>query len=73
VSPVSITQARRAKEQLKALLGSDDNVVGVGLSKSGGGYVVKLNLRAAKPGANLPAVIDGVPVVHEIVGAIKKL
>jgi hypothetical protein len=73
VSNVSIAQARRAKERLKALLGSDENVVGVGLTKGTGGYVVKLNLRAAPGMPNLPAVIDGVPVIHEVVGRIKKL
>lgn len=73
MSNVSITQARRAKARLKALLGSNENVVGVGLTKDATGYVVKLNLRAAQPNPKLPAVIDGVPVVHEVVGSIKKL
>ena len=73
MSNVSIAQARRAKARLKALLGGDENVVGVGLTKDTSGYVVKLNLRAAELSPKLPAVIDGVPVIHEVVGRIKKL
>lgn len=69
--PVSIDQARRAKLQVKALVGDDENVVGIGVTKVKGGYAVKVNLRARVPATQVPASVDGVPVVSEVVGSIR--
>jgi hypothetical protein len=70
--PVSITQARRAKAQLQALLAGEKDVVGIGLTKQDGGYALKLNLRRAGATGRVPSSVDGVPVVSEVVGTIRK-
>lgn len=46
-------------------------VVGVGITRVGDGYGVKVNL-SKRPSARLPAQVDGVPVRVEIVGVIRK-
>ncbi len=69
--PVTLAQARRAKLQLKAMLGDEENVVGIGVTKSKDGYAVKLNLRKSRSGAQIPSTIDGVSIVSEIVGTIR--
>jgi hypothetical protein len=68
----SISEARSAKDQAKRELADVDGVVGIGLTKQGEGYAVKINLNhAVKPGT-LPKRVQGVPLVVEIVGAITK-
>ncbi len=47
--------------------------VGVGITRIGEGYGVKLNLEGPPaPDANLPNDVDGVPIRVEVVGAIRK-
>lgn len=68
----SISEARLAKDQAKRELANVDGIVGIGLTKKGDGYAVKVNLdHAVKPGT-LPSRVHGVPLVVEIVGAISK-
>jgi hypothetical protein len=70
---ISIDQARRAKESAKSALADLPGVVGVGLTKIGDDYAVKVNLREALPGGvSVPKQIEGVPVCVEVVGAIRK-
>ena len=46
-------------------------VVGAGLCKIGGSYAVKVNLREPSASvAGLPARIDGVQVIYEVVGPV---
>ena len=48
------------------------SVVGIGLTRVGDGYGVKVNLDAPpRAQANLPETIDGVPVRIEVVGPIR--
>lgn len=48
-------------------------VVGVGITKVGNGYGLKVNLRRAPAKkAALPSLVDGVPVVVDVVGAVHK-
>ncbi|MDR3635325.1 MAG: hypothetical protein P4L84_16090 [Isosphaeraceae bacterium] len=68
-----LEQARAAKERAKALFAGKASVVGVGINRVGGGFGVKVNLsEPPPPGVDLPATIDGVPVLVEVVGTIRK-
>lgn len=70
MKPSTLSEARAAKEKLTKLVKDSENVKGVGITRSGSGYAVKLNL-AAEPSEVFPAVIDGVPIYVEIVGTIR--
>ena len=49
------------------------DMTGVGITKVGADYAVKVNLRSPLPkGVTLPADIDGVPVCVDIVGKISR-
>ena len=70
---ITIEQARAAKESAKALLASLPGVVGVGITKIGDDYALKVNLNAPLPAdASAPDLIGGVPVLVEVVGRITK-
>jgi hypothetical protein len=66
----TLEEAEAAKEKAKQLF--TDNV-GVGITRLGDGYAVKVNLRnpIADP-KNVPESIEGVPVRFEVVGQIRK-
>jgi hypothetical protein len=69
----TLEQARAAKAAALRRCEKLDTVVGVGLTRVGGDYAVKINLRAPLPqGTELPADIDGVPIVVEVVGPVRK-
>jgi len=68
---VSLARARAAKSQAAARLPElADRIVGVGVTRVGEDYAVKLNLREPPPHA-LPAEIDGVPLCVDVVGQIR--
>ena len=70
---ISIDQARHAKESAKSVLAGVPGVVGVGLTKIGDDYALKVNLREELPGGvSIPKQIAGVPVSVEVVGTITK-
>ena len=70
---VTLEQARAAKESAKALLASLPGVVGLGITKIGEDYALKVNLRQALPsGVTVPERIGDVPVCVEVVGTIRK-
>lgn len=64
--------ARRAKVKAGSVTAGHSEVVGIGITRCGEGFAVKINLRGvtAKP-ADLPGELDGVPVLYEIVGTIR--
>lgn len=65
--------ARAAKSKALEVFKHIGPVSGVGISRRGGAYVVKVNLESEPDGAaQLPQHIDGVPVVIHIVGKIHK-
>lgn len=65
--------AKPAVERAFAALGDGVGVVGVGITRIGAGYGVKVNLSAApRPDVVLPENVAGVPVRVEIVGQIRK-
>jgi hypothetical protein len=71
--PVSLEQARAAKESAKALLADLPGVVGVGITKIGEDYALKVNLREPLPAhVSAPTRIGNVRVRVEIVGRIVK-
>ena len=71
--PVTLEQARAAKESAKALLATLPGLVGVGITRIGEEYALKVNLRASLPaGMVVPERISDVPVRVEVVGRITK-
>jgi hypothetical protein len=69
--PITIDQARDAKQGIRAQLKAELPVVGVGLTKRGADYAVKVNLAQAPAGVRLPTTWRGVPLVFEVVGPIR--
>jgi hypothetical protein len=70
---ITLEQARSAKESAKAVLAALPGVVGVGITKIGEDYALKVNLRAPLPaGVSAPKRIGDVPVCVEVVGSITK-
>ena len=61
--------ARAAKDKLRHALGRNPNVVGIGVAKRDGGYVVKVNLTRAD--STVPASVDSVAVEREVVGPVR--
>jgi len=69
----TLEDARSAKAEAKRQLAAKADVVGVGLTKAktGGGYAVKVNVKKM-PAEPVPETVQGVPVVVEVVGTIRK-
>ncbi len=68
-----IEKARAAKAKFLGRFAGLTQLNGVGITRVGGGFGVKVNL-SEKPasGTELPQDIDGVPIVVELVGKISK-
>lgn len=70
---VTRDEAQAAKATALARLAGRADVVGVGLTRVGGDYAVKVNLAAPPADADaIPSTIDGVPVRVEVVGTPRK-
>ena len=69
----TLDEARAAKPLVEQTLAGLADVVGVGITRVGRGYGVKVNLSQtpASP-AEIPAEVAGVPVRVEVIGAIRK-
>jgi hypothetical protein len=65
--------ARAAKTALAARLRAEPGVVGVGLTRGETGYVVKVDLTDAAVASRVPADVDGVRVVTEVIGVVRPL
>ncbi|HVL68110.1 MAG TPA: hypothetical protein VM364_12675 [Vicinamibacterales bacterium] len=69
---ISLEQARAAKKRALERFRTLACVTGVGITRIGGEYGVKVNLsEPVEPGVSLPSDIDGVPVRVEVTGEIK--
>lgn len=69
----TLDNARAAKARAVELFRPLADVVGVGITRIGQGYAVKVNLRnPPAPGIKIPHEVEGVPVQVEVVGAIRK-
>ena len=71
-APATIEAARAAKEEAKRRFASRTDIVGIGVTRHGKGYAVKVNLGSAVDLAALPQTVNGVPVIFEVVGSIRK-
>ena len=70
---ITLEQARAAKESAKEVLADLPGVVGVGITKIGDDYALKVNLGAHLPkGVSAPECIGEVRVCVEVVGKITK-
>jgi hypothetical protein len=73
MNTTGLDEARAAKQRAKAIFADEPSVVGIGITRVGDGYGVKVNLDASpSPDAKLPETIDGVPIRIEVVGPIRK-
>jgi len=69
---VTLERAQAAKKTAIRLLETVGSVVGVGITRLGGEYAVKVNLSGpVAPGTELPTEIDGVPVRVEVTGSVR--
>ena len=68
----SLDEARAVKASAAAAFGRLAEVAGVGNTRVGDGYGVKVNLSRPPDTPGLPTEIDGVPIQVEIVGPIRK-
>ena len=69
----TLQEARAAKTRALQISERLAPVVGVGITRIGDGYGIKVNLRETPvAGARLPNNVDGVPVQVEVVGEIRK-
>ncbi len=71
-SSVTLEAARAAKARALVQFVGVPEVNGIGLSRRGDGYVLKINCET-QPSVEIPNSIDGVEVITEIVGIIRKL
>lgn len=72
MSQISLEQAQAAKKAALQRFRKLETLTGVGITRVGGKYAVKLNLsRPIGPGVKLPSDIDGVPLRVEITGTIR--
>ena len=70
---ITLEQARSAKESAKDQLADLPGVVGIGITKIGDDYALKVNLCAHLPkGVSAPEHIGQVRVYVEVVGRITK-
>ncbi len=74
MATATLESVRAAKPAAQKVFAALADVAGVGITRIGDGYGVKVNLRAAPAaGVVLPAEVEGVPVRVEVVGTIRKL
>ena len=67
----TLKEARAAKSKATALLASLP-VVGLGITRIGEGYGLKVNLSESVANDAVPEHVDGVPIKLEVVGEIRK-
>ncbi|WP_157368951.1 hypothetical protein [Zavarzinella formosa] len=71
--PITLEQARAAKPLAAMAFAPLATVVGLGITRIGTGYGIKVNLQSQPSGkTTLPTEIDGVPVQVEVTGQPRK-
>ena len=68
----ALSRARAAKDRLQKTLASRADVCGIGITKVGASFGLKVNLSGAEHRDSIPAAVQGVPVIVYVVGAIRK-
>ena len=69
-APSDLETARAAQRHLRARLRDDRNVCGVGLTRHGGRYVVRVNVLEGGAGTDVPRRVGGVPVEVRTTGRL---
>lgn len=70
---VSRRAARAEKARAAEVFAQIGMVVGIGITRVTSGYGLKVNLRdEPEPGVSVPQDVNGVPVVVEITGPLRK-
>ncbi|MCL1869003.1 MAG: hypothetical protein FWF90_01145 [Promicromonosporaceae bacterium] len=71
----TIDAARAAKPALRDALEHVHGVNGVGLAQRGGpgDWVLQVNVDSVRARKDVPPLVDGVPVVVRVVGAVRAL
>lgn len=70
--PISLERAQAAKKAALQRFKKLPSLTGVGITRVGGGYAIRLNLsEPIEPGVKFPADIDGVPLCVEVTGTIR--
>jgi len=65
--------AREAKEKAKTIFARHGTVNGIGLTRMGERYAVKVNFESEpRDRASMPREIEGVPVVVQVIGTLHK-
>lgn len=69
--PITLEKARAAKTFALRSLSNIDGINGIGISRKGSGYAIKVNCEGEPP-EEIPKRINGVDVIVEVVGKIRK-
>lgn len=70
---LQLEAARQVKARAKEIFSQFGSVNGIGLTRLGDGYAVKVNFESEPlDRANLPHDIEGVPVVIQVIGPLHK-
>ncbi len=73
MNTTTLEQARAAKPRVHELLRDVLPLAGVGITRVGEGYAVKVNLsETSRDGIDLPTEVDCVPIRFEVVGPVRK-
>ncbi len=72
-APSGRALASAANSGQAARLSTEHDVVGVGLARRSGAYVVTVDLADAGAARRVPGNVDGVRVVTEVIGAVRPL
>jgi hypothetical protein len=73
MATITLEQARAAKAEAQSVFSKIGEVMGIGITKIGRGYAIKVNLRGPLPQkASAPRAVRGVPVKLELTGAIRR-
>lgn len=69
----TFASTRSAKEKARRRVAAKAEVVGAGIikAKTGSGFAIKVNVKHRPSGA-IPAEVEGIPIVVEVVGTIRK-
>ena len=69
----TLEEVRAAKPEATKVFGRVARLAGVGITRLGAGYALKVNLtEPAEDPTKLPSKVNGVPVQVEVVGTIRK-
>jgi len=72
MASITLEQARAAKAEAQDIFSKIGEVLGIGITKIGQDYAIKVNLRAASAeSASAPTKVRGVPVQVEYIGSIR--